>query len=220
MLRERFPGGCPLPHNRQKVMTIRFVEDIYSDFLFDCYLANQRLTDEEWEFYGKEEHHIEIPSRDGGVLNPLNSQFLTTYQHWIAGALQSEVIGKKCFAMVPKGVLSGMFEMLRDKWQRAPEESRSMAGKIGGTTTYERSAGFFAWDREKRLTTNSEAGKIGGKAGLNADPNYLRERGKKAGNKVGNTRAICLVTGFESNISGLTRYQRARGIDTKLRRIL
>jgi hypothetical protein len=201
-------------------MTIRFVEDIYSDFLFDCYLANQRLTEEEWEFYGREEHHIEIPAREGGMLTTLNSQSLTVYQHWVAGVLQSEVVGKKCFAFVPKGALPEMFEMLRDKWQRAPDEGRSSAGKLGGATTYERGRGFFAWDREKRLSTNSEAGKIGGRAGLNADPDYLRERGKRAGNKVGNTRAICLVTGFESNISGLTRYQKARGIDTKLRRIL
>ncbi len=201
-------------------MTIHFVEDILDDFLFDCWQANKRLTNEEWEFFGKEEHHLEIPARDGGILHPLNSQFLTTQQHWIAGVLQSEVRGKKCFAMVPKGVLPEMFEVLRDKWQRAPEEARSQAGKIGGQTTFERNSGFFAWDKEKRLQVNSEAGKKGGRAGLNADPDYLRERGKKAGNKVANTRAVCLVTGFESNISGLTRFQKARGIDTKLRRIL
>lgn len=98
-------------------MTIRFVEDIYADFLFDCYIANQHLTDEDWHYYGREEHHIELPERDGGVLTPLNSQPLTTYQHWIAGTLQSEVLGKCCFACVPKDVLPPMFEMLRAKWQ-------------------------------------------------------------------------------------------------------
>lgn len=97
---------------------IRFVEDIYADFLYDCYIANQRLTDEDWEWYGREEHHIELPERDGGVLTPLNSQTLTTYQHWIAGILQSEVLGKCCFACVPKGVLPEMFETLRVKWAR------------------------------------------------------------------------------------------------------
>ena len=99
-------------------MTIRFVEDIYSDYLFDCYIANKHLTDEDWHYYGKEEHHIELPEREGGVLTPLNSQPLTTYQHWIAGVLQSEVIGKCCFACVPKGALPPMFEKLREKWQR------------------------------------------------------------------------------------------------------
>jgi len=99
-------------------MIIRFVEDIYADFLFDCYIANQHLTDEDWHYYGREEHHIDLPERDGGVLTPLNSQPLTTYQHWIAGTLQSEVLGKCCFACVPKNKLPPIFEMLRSKWQR------------------------------------------------------------------------------------------------------
>ena len=99
-------------------MTIRFVEDIYTDFLFDCYIANQHLTDEDWHYYGREEHHIETPRRDGGLLTPLNSQSLTTYQHWVAGVLQSEMLGKQCFAFIPKGVLPGMFETLRLKWAK------------------------------------------------------------------------------------------------------
>lgn len=105
-------------------MIIRFVEDIYDDFLYDCYLANQRLTDEDWEWYGREEHHIELPERDGGVLTPLNSQTLTTYQHWMAGVLQSEILGKCCFACVPKGKLPPLFELLRDKWQRENSKER------------------------------------------------------------------------------------------------
>jgi hypothetical protein len=111
---------------------IRFVEDIYADFLFDCYIANLHLSDEDWEWYGREEHHIELPEREGGVLTPLNSQSLTTYQHWIAGVLQSEVLGKCCFACVPKGVLPPMFEALRDKWQRehAKEQFASTGHKI------------------------------------------------------------------------------------------
>ena len=95
---------------------MRFVEDIYADYLFDCYVANQRLTPEDWEYYGREEHHLEIPKRDGGKLGPLNSQHLTTYQHWMAGVLQSEMLQKCCFAYVPRGVLRGIFETLRIKW--------------------------------------------------------------------------------------------------------
>jgi hypothetical protein len=92
------------------------VEKIYDDFLYDCYTANQSLTPEDWAYYGKEEHHIEVPKSDGGLLTPLNSQYLTTYQHWIAGVLQSEARGKLCFAYVPSGVLSPTLEMLRKKW--------------------------------------------------------------------------------------------------------
>ena len=108
---------------------IKFVEDIYADYLFDCHIANQHLTGEDWEWFGREEHHIELPERDGGILTPLNSQPLTTYQHWIAGVLQSEVLGKCCFACVPKGVLPSMFEVLRGKWQSA--HSSEMFKKSG-----------------------------------------------------------------------------------------
>jgi hypothetical protein len=108
---------------------IRFVEDIYTDFLYDCYIVNQRLTNEDWEWYGREKHHIELPERDGGVLTPLNSQTLTTYQHWMAGALQSEILGKCCFACVPKGKLPPLFEMLRDKWQR--ENAKEQYSRTG-----------------------------------------------------------------------------------------
>lgn len=96
---------------------MKFVEDVYCDFLYDCHIANKKLTEEDWEFYGKEVHHTEIPKCENGLLVPLNSQPLTTYQHWIAGVLQSEIWGRKCFAMVPAGVLPPMFEMLRKKWQ-------------------------------------------------------------------------------------------------------
>jgi len=106
-------------------------EEVYCDYLYDCYIANQRLTDEDWELYGKEDHHLEIPDCEGGVLSPLNSQPLTRYQHWIAGVLQSEVNGRKCFAMIPKGVLPHPLEKLRVKWdsKQLTREHQVMAGK-------------------------------------------------------------------------------------------
>jgi hypothetical protein len=97
---------------------VRYIEDIYYDYLHDCYQANKRLTPEDWMWYGRELHHIEIPNCDGGRLGPLNEQHLTTYQHWVAGVLQSEVTGRLCFAFVPKGVLPGWIDTLRVKWTR------------------------------------------------------------------------------------------------------
>ena len=110
---------------------MKFIEDIYCDFLYDCYVANQRLTTEDWESYGKENHHIEIPNCEGGLLTALNSQDLTTFQHWVAGVLQSEVIGRKCFAMIPRGVLPPHLEVLRIKWDslQLTREHQVMAGK-------------------------------------------------------------------------------------------
>ena len=97
-------------------MTRYTEKEVYDDYLYLCYLLNQDLTPEEWEYHGREEHHIEIPDRDRGLLTPLNSQHLTTYQHWVAGVLQSEVLGKKCYAFIPKGHLPGKLEVLRIKW--------------------------------------------------------------------------------------------------------
>ena len=98
------------------MLQIRFAEDIYCDYLHDCHQANKRLSPDDWMWYGRELHHIEIPNCDGGTLGPLNSQYLTTYQHWVAGVLQSEVVGQTCFAFVPRGVLPGWIEVLRKKW--------------------------------------------------------------------------------------------------------
>jgi hypothetical protein len=110
------PVGAHSHHKHANSIMIRYVEDIYADYLYDCYIANQRLTEEEWLYYGKEEHHIEVPNRDGGLLTPLNSQHLTTYQHWVAGVLQSEMLQKVCFAFMPKDVLPTWMEDLRLKW--------------------------------------------------------------------------------------------------------
>ena len=98
-------------HQRSSVL-----ENFYLDYLYDCYIANLQLTEEDWDYYGRETHHVEIPERDGGLLTPLNSQKLTVYQHWVAGVLQSELLGKCCFAMVPKNVLPLKIDKLRVKW--------------------------------------------------------------------------------------------------------
>lgn len=107
------------------------VEKVYDDFLYDCHLANKLLTPEEWEYFGKENHHIDVPNCEGGLLTPLNSQPLTTYQHWGAGVLQSEVVGRKCFAFVPKGVLPEHLERIRIKWDASQltREHQVNAGK-------------------------------------------------------------------------------------------
>jgi hypothetical protein len=98
------------------MLQIRYIEDIYCDYLYDCYQANKHLSPDDWMWFGRELHHIEIPNCEGGTLGPLNEQYLTTYQHWIAGVLQSEMLGYCCFAFVPKEILPGWIETLRLKW--------------------------------------------------------------------------------------------------------
>jgi hypothetical protein len=136
---------------------------LYDEFLYDCYIANQHLTEEDWHYYGREEHHIEIPDRDGGLLTTLNSQYLTKYQHWVAGVLQSEVLGKCCFAFVPKDTLPRELELLRIKWlqlQLTPEQRVAMGVKGSAARTFEeRSATMTKVWAERTPRERSEIGK-------------------------------------------------------------
>ena len=159
-------------------MLTQLIEDIYDDFLYDCHVANQRLTNEDWEWYGREEHHIELPERDGGILTPLNSQPLTTYQHWKAGILQSEILGKCCFACVPKGKLPSLFEKLREKWQRehAIEQYEKYGSKISNRGKMWITDGF-----EQKLIQRSEYIPAGWKKGRLPPSEQTRQKISEAG---------------------------------------
>lgn len=140
---------------------MRTPEETYDDYLYDCYVANQRLTEEDWHYYGREVHHVEVPECEGGLLTPVNSQPLTKYQHWAAGVLQSEVVGRKCFAMVPAGVLPPALELLRLKWQThhnrtanfSPKDPKVMAelGRKGGLTNKGKKRGPHTLERRRNI---------------------------------------------------------------------
>ena len=166
---------------------------LYDEFLYDCYIANQRLTAEDWHYYGREEHHIEIPRRDEGVLTPLNSQPLTIYQHWIAGVLQSEVLGKCCFAMVPVGKLPSCLEDLRVKWHTAIcAEAGRIGGKTGDLSNRNRKVALSRWanatqqEREdhgeavRNSMTREEKSAAAKKRWANTTPEQRSENARKA----------------------------------------
>jgi len=219
------------PKSRQTFMTIRFVEDIYCDFLYDCYIANQRLTLEEWEFFGKETHHLWIPNCEGGKLTRLNSQDLTTYQHWIAGILQSEIWQRRCFAFVPAGLLPGMFETLRSKWAKEIYKPTTYSHRLtliaNGSIEKMREVGKVQVTNQKGIhdpSKREDFARLGGesqgrnnvvnKTGMyKRTPEELSQQSKKNRSR----RFRCLVTGKVSNDTGLTKIQRRLGIDTSLR---
>jgi general stress protein YciG len=61
-------------------------------------------------------------------------------------------------------------------------EQRVENGRIGGAVTASR--GYLDYGSENSIKTFeslSAAGKIGGRSGLNADPEYIRERGRRGG---------------------------------------
>ena len=199
---------------------------LYDEFLYDCYIANQLLTEEDWHYYGREEHHIEIPNRDGGVLGPLNSQYLTKYQHWVAGVLQSEVLGKCCFAFIPKGALPSLLGGLKDKWAlEGCGEAGRVGGKAGDLSSRNRKVALNRWGKlskeEKRTQTskarNSRSLEEKVEAQLRSwgskTPEELLEHGRKSNSQ----RCRCLETGHITTPGALTNWQAARSIDSSLR---
>lgn len=155
---------------------IERIEDVYLDFLYDCHVANKNLTTEDWEVFGKENHHVSIPKQDGGELTPLNSQYLTTYQHWIAGVLQSKVLQKCCFACVPKGVLPPYLEELRLKWNR-DQGYKSLASGVSCCSPQ-----FSQLDWVKRLRREVGLRLVSDKIGIHS-PSYKESPGRKQNNR-------------------------------------
>jgi hypothetical protein len=146
---------------------------VYDDYLFDCHVANKKLTEEDWEYFGREEHHTEIPSRDGGLLTPLNSQPLTTYQHWVAGVLLSEVLQKGCFAMIPKGALPPSLDILRAKWVKC-------LAKEGNSAWLEKTTPEKRSEDAKGDSTPEERSQRTKKGWENMTPEKRKERMQKS----------------------------------------
>lgn len=74
------------------------------------------------------------------------------------------------------------------------KEQMTENGKKGGNKLKELAIGIFEQSKEKMI-----------------------ENGKKGGKKVSSQRWQCLETGFTTNAGNLTKYQKARGIDTSKR---
>ena len=107
-------------------------------------------------------------------------------------------------------------------------KERSETGKKSGQKTYEQKLGIYSRSNEKVIEDSKKAGKksyeLG--AGIHSLTKEQRiENGKKYGSKagkIGSTKTnsqkwMCLETGYTTNSGALTRYQKARGIDTSRR---
>ena len=105
-------------------------------------------------------------------------------------------------------------------------------GKRGGARAMQLGVGVHGLTPEQMSENGKKAGKIGGKIGGKISgkltyelgigvhgltPEQRTENGKKGGSISGNQRWKCLETGFITNAGNLTKYQKARGIDTSQR---
>ena len=90
------------------------------------------------------------------------------------------------------------------------KEERFKYGKIGGDKCYENKSGIHSLSKEMRVKYCRMGGLIGGKKGG-------KLTGKENAKKLNSQVWECTITGHRSNPGGLSKYQRARGIDTTKR---
>jgi hypothetical protein len=104
------------------------------------------------------------------------------------------------------------------------DEERKELGRRTGKKCYENGTGLYGRTKEQRMEDNIKGGKVTGKLmrelgkGIFALTTEQRsEIGKKYGGLSGKQRWKCTETGYINNAGNLSKYQRARGIDTSLR---
>ena len=108
------------------------------------------------------------------------------------------------------------------------KERRVEIGKKGGKITKELGLGIHGRTKEQRVKDARKAGKIGGsksgkimkELGLGIHgrtKEQIKKDSNLGGKRASSQKWLCLETGHITNAAALTRYQKARGIDTSKR---
>ena len=109
---------------------------------------------------------------------------------------------------------TGIFKISAEERKKVAKKAGRIGGKIAAEKQRQNKICFYNSELQ------SELGKRGGKKtkelglGIHA---LTTEQRKEIGKKFSAERWMCEETGFVSNPSGLTKYQKARGIDTSQR---
>jgi hypothetical protein len=110
----------------------------------------------------------------------------------------------------------GIFSLSKDEWTK----NRRKSGLIAGNKLKEEGRGIFGLTDEENLKNC----RVGGNKikelgiGIHAQTKEQRiENGKKAAKITNSQKWMCLETGFSTNPGNLTKYQKARRIDTSKR---
>lgn len=114
-----------------------------------------------------------------------------------------------------------------DKYIKQMSEMGKKGGatSAGGKASYEKKVGVFALTKEQQSVNGKKGIEVRKSKDYDAYIEQLRNNGKKygkiagkkGGTKTQTQRWKCLVTGHISNPASLSRYQKARGIDTSMR---
>jgi general stress protein YciG len=97
----------------------------------------------------------------------------------------------------------------------SPEERKELNKKL-----YEEKRGIYSLTPEERSDISSKNGKKlyeDGRGLFSLTPEEKSEAGKKGGKVTNSQKWMCLETGYITTSGPLTKYQRARGIDTSKR---
>jgi hypothetical protein len=103
---------------------------------------------------------------------------------------------------------------------RTPEqmiEDGKNGGKIGGKITKELGKGVHGRTPEKMIEDAKKGAKRAKELGVGVF-GFSREELSKNAKKGASQKWMCLETGFTTNAGNLTKYQRAKGIDTSKRK--
>jgi hypothetical protein len=99
-------------------------------------------------------------------------------------------------------------------------EEKSENGKMGAKRAKELGVGIFSLLTEQLSENGKKGGKISGqknKENKTGICGFSKEQRSETGKKVAFQRWMCLETGFVTNAGNLTKYQKARNIDTSKR---
>jgi hypothetical protein len=161
---------------------------------------------------------LEVRRKNGKKVAEKNKQnnlgiFGLTPDEIIHNASEGGKIGGKVNAKNKTGVCGRS----KEKMTEDGKKGGSVGGKINGRLCFELKKGFFALSKEERKKASSKGGKQSAKMqkelgiGMFAlSPEQLSEKNRKSALQ----RWQCCETGYISSASGISQYQKARGIDT------
>ncbi len=116
----------------------------------------------------------------------------------------------------------GFFNYSKEERIEVSRNAGKVGGKKGGQRTKELKVGFFAMSEEEKYQARSKGGKtgIGGRKAkeLGVGICGLTKEQRRENAKITNSQKwMCLETGFITHPGTLSKYQKARGIDTSKR---
>jgi hypothetical protein len=119
---------------------------------------------------------------------------------------------------------TGIYALTPEQKSEGGKKGGKVGGKIGGKISgriqYELGIGIHGMTFEERSQRSKKNGlkHKENKTGVcGRSKEKMTEDGKRGGKISGNQKWKCLETGFTTNAGNLTKYQRARGIDTSKR---